>query len=1476
MKLKTIKRILRASIWAVVILYVSVAVLVQLPAVQGWIGERVASVVGGRLGARVSVDRVHLGLLGRVVVDGFRMYDKRSVLMVSASRLAAKVDYALLIRSGRIRVSSAQMFGVKGVFYSAGADVEPNYQFVLDSLASGGDGKSSLELSVNSLIIRHGSVKYDRYDVPPTPSRFNPCHLFVKDISAHMVIPYYTPDSMCVSVKKLSLSESSGIIVKRLGLDLTVRDDGAELEGLELDLPGSEIRLASVHADYVSRSGGPDLSTLRFWGRIGSSKVSLCDLACFVPSFAGYTEPLFLSAEFSGTGRSLDVGRLDVRSSGNGVVLAARGRVAKSDAGAAWYADIDRLACTASGLDMVLNGFTDVDDDVAKVLLRLGDVSYSGNVSGEGRVMALSGLLRTDVGRADVRFRHDGGRVEAYVNSAGLDVGRLLDNGRLGMLATTVKAWCRVGKGGISDVRIDGVFPRFDYNGYSYSGITAKGTYGGSSFNGLLSVDDPNGSISVSGSMDLSASGRTADIDATVRRLDLAALKITDRWSGAKFDLDVSMDTRMSGNEANLFKGRVGVRNFSMYSSDTVYRLDSLDVVADAGSLALHSDFATARITGDYRLRTIARSLTGMLGSRLPTLFGGAGATDNRFTLNAEIVKTDWLSALFDVPLELGAPLKVSANVDDGLGVMSMVCHADRIDYDGNPYENFAIRMDALGDTLSVDGSVCKVMGNGHRLDLSLEAAAVDDKLATSVRWSNNMDRLMAGVLNAETRFVRSDVGGTGVDIAVKPSHILVNDTIWNVLPSSIAYNGGDLTIDHFAIEHDRQHIRIDGMATKHADDSITVDLQDVDVNYVLGLVNFHSVEFGGNMTGKAYVKSVFYEPDAYADLIVDNFTFEHGRMGKLFAKVNWNKEDKRINIDARADDADNARTTIQGYVSPANNRIDLGIKAEDTNIEFLESFCGAFMDEINAKANGNLRLHGPLDAIELTGKVVADGKARITPINVSYILVNDTIHFMPDNIVFRADTIRDRNGNIGIVNGSLHHKHLSHLTYDVSISTKNLLCYDTNGYGDDSFYGTAYGTGVCSIQGRDGRVDIDIDITPENNSFIEYNAASPGVISDQQFITWRDKTSLSHDGDTLGRDIVESPAERYLPVDIPSDMRINFIVNMTPDATLRVLMDKNTNDYIALNGTGTIRASYFNKGSFDMFGTYTIDHGVYTLTIQNIIKKIFQFQRGGTIVFGGDPYDALLDLQAVYTVNGVPLSDLQLGNSFSSNNVRVDCLMNISGTPQAPHVDFNIDMPTVNEDAEQMVRTVINGEEEMNQQVVYLLSVGRFYMQSNNNSSEQNQSNQTSLAMQSLLSGTISQQINTLLGSLVKNNNWTFGANISTGDEGFNNAEYEGLLSGRLLNNRLIINGQFGYRDNANATTSFIGDFDINYLLLPNGNIALKVYNQTNDRYFTKSSLNTQGIGIILKKDFNSLLELFGYKRKSRPSVILPDDADD
>ena len=411
------------------------------------------------------------------------------------------------------------------------------------------------------------------------------------------------------------------------------------------------------------------------------------------------------------------------------------------------------------------------------------------------------------------------------------------------------------------------------------------------------------------------------------------------------------------------------------------------------------------------------------------------------------------------------------------------------------------------------------------------------------------------------------------------------------------------------------------------------------------------------------------------------------------------------------------------------------------------------------------------------------------------------------------------------------------------------------------SFYGTVYATGDCQIKGRSGEVTMDINVSPEENSVIVYDVSSQNDISTNEFIQWK---SLSKE-----KDVSETHPDSINDGDFAdnnlqttSDIRLNFLVDCNPALTIKVLMDRQSGDYVSLNGNGTLRASYYNKGAFDLFGNYIVDHGVYKLTIRDIIKKEFTFQRGGTIKFVGDPYNASLDLKAIYVLNGVSLSDLNIGNSFSNNNVRVNCLMNVTGTPNSPKVSFDLDMPTLSSDAKQMVASVINAEEEMNQQVLYLLTVGRFYTQNNNNNSTTGTYSQASLAMQSILSGTISQQLNNLLGNIINNNNWNFGANISTGTEGFNDAEYEGILSGKLLNNRLLINGQFGYRDNANATTSFIGDFDLRYLLFPNGNLSINVYNKTNDRYFTKNSLNTQGIGIIMKKDFNGIKDFFRKKK--------------
>ncbi|MGL5894639.1 MAG: translocation/assembly module TamB domain-containing protein, partial [Bacteroidales bacterium] len=75
-------------------------------------------------------------------------------------------------------------------------------------------------------------------------------------------------------------------------------------------------------------------------------------------------------------------------------------------------------------------------------------------------------------------------------------------------------------------------------------------------------------------------------------------------------------------------------------------------------------------------------------------------------------------------------------------------------------------------------------------------------------------------------------------------------------------------------------------------------------------------------------------------------------------------------------------------------------------------------------------------------------------------------------------------------------------------------------------------------------------------------------------------------------------------------------------------------------------------------------------------------------------------------------------------------------------------------------------------------------------------------------------------------------------------------------LNNRLLINGNFGYRDNPKSQNNFIGDIDVEYKLTKSGHLRLKGYNKTNDRLsYLKSSLTTQGLGVIYKRDFDNII---------------------
>ena len=220
----------------------------------------------------------------------------------------------------------------------------------------------------------------------------------------------------------------------------------------------------------------------------------------------------------------------------------------------------------------------------------------------------------------------------------------------------------------------------------------------------------------------------------------------------------------------------------------------------------------------------------------------------------------------------------------------------------------------------------------------------------------------------------------------------------------------------------------------------------------------------------------------------------------------------------------------------------------------------------------------------------------------------------------------------------------------------------------------------------------------------------------------------------------------------------------------------------------------------------------------------------------------------------------------LNRTNVPVHALMKVTGGISQPNIDFDLEFPTLTSDTYRKVRSIVSTRDMMNRQIIYLLALNRFYtpdyMASTTKGNE----------LFSVASSTISSQLGSMLGKLSEN--WSIAPNLRSDRGDFSDVEVDVALSSRLLNNRLLFNGNFGYRDKSMNTNQFVGDFDIEYLLNRRGTWRLKAYNRYNDRnYYVRSAQTTQGIGIMFKRDFDNI---FSFLRRKKNSTLPEAEAAD
>lgn len=1468
---KGLKYTVRILVGTLLGVYLGIIVLLNIPYVQSKLSVFVAKELESVLNTEVSVGRVDMGLLNRIIVEDVMLHDQKGEEMLKVARLSAKFRLIPLF-NGRIIINSVQLFGFTVNLNRETPESAPNFQFVLDALASKDTVKTqtNLDLRINSVLIRRGRVSYNVLSEPETPGQFNAHHLAVKNLAATVSLKALRSDTLNAAIRRVSFDEQCGFSLQKFAMKVVANNKALNINNFSLELPNSTLSMDSLTVRYDSL---PELSRMAgnvsYKGKL-NAEVVLKDIAPFVPALSRFDDPLSLRLDFSGKGKNLDCHALRL-TDGRDVMVLGEGSIANWDAGRDMYI-FGKLANVNISNEGIRNLMTNLTGKVPPILQRLDFVRLSGEVAGYLHDLTVTGLLRSGVGmvKADVMMSVDekGGRsYSGSVASADLNLGKLLNQEqKFGMVDFNVELKGFNYKNRYPESYIKGIVSSFEYSNYRYENIALDGVYKNGGFNGSLALDDENASVWIDGSFNTAQAVPDFNLKAVIRNFRPHDLHLSKQFEDTGISLNLKAD--FSGKSIDDVNGHITLDSLRVDAPEgRDYFLDKLTVTAGQVNgekeLRITAPFMTGVVRGDYSYHTIPASILQTVQRYIPsllTLQENMPETHNNFMFDIRVTDAEFFAKLFQLPLELRLPVTLKGYLNDCDEKIRVEGHFPEFKYNNAHYDSGVLLCENPSDQFKCSFRTGMLMNSGAMLNLSVDALAKDNQLETTINWGNNTNVTYGGKFAAVTRFFKTE-GKRPIlqaNIDIQPTKVVLNDTVWNIHPSHIAVDSGRVFIDNFLFEHKDQHLRIDGKLTKKETDSCRVDLQNINLQYVLDIVRFDDVQFGGLVSGKVNLKSVMKDPVMRTRLNVHNFALNNALLGEADIKGEWDKELGGVRLEAQIEEKNLSATHVTGYVSPKMKGLDLMIKADSTNIGLIQPFVEGIFSEIKGRVNGFVRLYGDFKHLDLEGEVRAKIDTKVDVLNTYFQIRDDSVHISSGELAFNKVHMYDREGNSGVVNGYLHHTKLKNLMYHFNIQGNNLLMYDTREAGEMPFYGKVYGTGNVVLDGGNNAMTVDVALTTGRNTSFTYVTGVTNAAASNQFITFVDKTPKRvHDNvetNLYHHANVKQDKEEEGP---PMDLRINMMIDATPSATMKIILDPASGDNITATGSGNLQVNFYNKGDFRMFGSYIINQGMYKLSMQEVIRKDFLLKSGGSVTFTGDPYLANLDLQAVYTVNSASLSDLGVGATTTQggqSTIKVNCLMNLTGSLSNPDIKFDLELPTVNEEDRELVRSATSTEEQMNTQIIYLLGIGKFYTYDYANG------NQSSNATSSLAFSTLSGQLNNMLSQWMDNKNWNIGANLSTGEKGWTDVEAEAVLSGRLLNNRLLINGNFGYKDNAMANTNFVGDFEAIWLLTQNGDWRLRGYNQTNDRYYMKSTLTTQGIGIMYKKDFNKWNDLFRW----------------
>ncbi|MDR0814254.1 MAG: translocation/assembly module TamB [Bacteroidales bacterium] len=1474
---------------AVLTIPTALIVVINNERVQNFVAEKVTELVSEKLGNHVTIGHVQWSWFSRLTLTNLNVTGLEGDTILHAPELIAKLNL-LAFSTRKISISKVQLNqAVIHLEYVPERD-EINLKFIIERLKSKDTtgnkprwdfGIQSVELNDCYFSFCNSTKVFDR------PFGMDYASLSIAKINLHVTdfglgdAPDY---GVRFHIRQLSCQEQCGLTVRSFRSDFVVNRKNLSFKNVHFITTDSEVDADNVSFSFDSFQdfgNGGFLSKVQMSIAIRSSNVKLEEISHFAPVFQQYSDFANVSGNVTGTVDNMKGDNIHVTAGNMTDVNCNFDLKGLPEIRTTFiYTNVTRLKTCPEDIERVrLKRNKSGHVELPAALKQLTEIGFTGNFTGffddfvtYGTFDSNLGNLSTDlsikptlISKTDTSFTFHG-----QMKTDEFHLGRLLGTSSIGKI--TMDGMVKGMASGPNHITadIEGMIRQIRLKDYDYKAISINGAINNRAYDGKLYIDEPNVKVDFSGKVDMTnPTFPDFNFTANVERARLHELKLAEDTSSF---IAFNITADFSGTNIDNIMGQLNLKNSLIRRYSREIEINDLLIftkaIRDTNRFILRSDILNAEVWGQYQFLKLPESFFALVKNYSPA-WGPANvkpeiSSGNSFRFVAEFNNTEKLTNFFIDEFRVAKGTKFEGKYNPSQKDVHFVLDVPYVTIKGKRLRGFFLN-GSCEDSTFVFEAGCETLRLNNNMSLknfTLLSNTRSDSTTVDVRWNNWDSILNKGNLHSVVRFERTSKRQIpSINIATSPGQIVTSGDKWALTHEGIAIDSSMIKIHDLLLKRNEQEINVFGFISNREQDKLVVHIKDLNLSAINSSMQLQRLKFDGTANGKVFLSNLYKVPVVVSDLHVDSFTINEGLLGNTDVRAVWNSSTGKVNVKTEAVN-DIIRTVfINGAYDTNDETLDFDVKLQKVPVKIAEPYIETVFTDIEGEAVSDMKLSGTLADPKLNGEVTFKNAAMTLDYTRTRYAIGGKVNVNNNVFNLKDVQITDRFKNTGKLSGNISAENLKNLRLDITVSATNIEVLNTTERDNNLFYGKAFASGKFQIKGVPADLAMNVAAKTEKNTQLSIPVYSEDEVKQSSFITFVDHTPRAQKKlySFSRRRSVRTTADG-----VEQKIAINLDLQVTPAAEVQLVFDSKIGDIMRARGSGDMTLNVTNS-QFNMYGSYIIDQGDYLFTLRNVINKHFVLEKGGMITWNGNPLNALLNLKAKYSTTA-PLTELMGTNETGTKNTaQVECILYITNTLLDPNIRFEIAMPYAQQEVRSFLSAATNTEEEMTKQFLWLMMVGRFYVDPS--VTAQNHESSSSSGVETVAMATATEFMTNQLSHMLSNN--SFDVNLKyhpgTGPEGQN---FGVDVSTEKWS--LSMDYEVGGMKAAETSSNIVGDFTFEYNISKNGKLKLKAFNRSNNQYFIQSPY-TQGIGVLYREDFSRMKDLFS--RKEEKTAIKPEE---